>query len=211
MGRISSAAPESSVTTMRETPEFTVAPDLVEILRCAEGGDRHGRQVAPGIGRHCPEGRQCLLQRRATGDRDPAIAVAQRASCALREGAADQDRRMRLLHRLRPGHDRVEIHELAVVLGLGFGPDRLHRLDPFAHQLARGCRRRCRGSPSPRGSSRQPMPNRKRPPETWSSEATSLAVWIGSRWFHQAVAGAKLERGGGRRRHGQADEGSITS
>ena len=28
-----------------------------------------------------------------------------------------------------------------------------------------------------------PMPNRKRPPETWSIEATSLAVWIGSRWF----------------------------
>ena len=26
-----------------------------------------------------------------------------------------------------------------------------------------------------------PMPNRKRPPETWSIEATSFAVWIGSR------------------------------
>jgi len=28
-----------------------------------------------------------------------------------------------------------------------------------------------------------PMPNRKRPPETWSIEATSFAVWIVSRWF----------------------------
>ena len=28
-----------------------------------------------------------------------------------------------------------------------------------------------------------PMPNRKRPPETWSIEATSFAVWIGSRWL----------------------------
>jgi hypothetical protein len=26
-----------------------------------------------------------------------------------------------------------------------------------------------------------PIPNRKRPPETWSIEATCLAVWIGSR------------------------------
>ena len=27
-----------------------------------------------------------------------------------------------------------------------------------------------------------PTPKTKRPPETWSIEATSLAVWIGSRW-----------------------------
>ena len=27
-----------------------------------------------------------------------------------------------------------------------------------------------------------PIPNRKRPPEIWSIEATCLAVWIGSRW-----------------------------
>ena len=26
-----------------------------------------------------------------------------------------------------------------------------------------------------------PTPNRKRPPETWSSDATDFAVWIGSR------------------------------
>ena len=28
-----------------------------------------------------------------------------------------------------------------------------------------------------------PMPNRNRPPLTWSIEATSLAVWIVSRWI----------------------------
>ena len=28
-----------------------------------------------------------------------------------------------------------------------------------------------------------PTPNRKRPPDSRSSEATALAVWIGSRWF----------------------------
>ena len=28
-----------------------------------------------------------------------------------------------------------------------------------------------------------PTPNRKRPPEIWSIEATALAVWMGSRWL----------------------------
>ncbi len=27
------------------------------------------------------------------------------------------------------------------------------------------------------------MPNKNRPPETWSIEATSFAVWIVSRWM----------------------------
>ena len=27
------------------------------------------------------------------------------------------------------------------------------------------------------------MPNRKRPPETWSRDATAFAVWIVSRWM----------------------------
>ena len=34
---------------------------------------------------------------------------------------------------------RIEVDELAVIFGLRLGPDRLHRLDPLAHQLgARG-------------------------------------------------------------------------
>ena len=41
---------------------------------------------------------------------------------------------MRLLHRLRPRPDAIEVDELAVVRGLVLGPDRLHRLDPLAHQ-----------------------------------------------------------------------------
>ena len=49
---------------------------------------------------------------------------------------------MRLLHAFRPGHHLREVDELAVVFGLGLGPDRLHRLDALAHQLgARGERR----------------------------------------------------------------------
>jgi hypothetical protein len=42
---------------------------------------------------------------------------------------------MRLLDRLRPGHHRVELQELAVILGLRFRPDHLHGLDAFARQL----------------------------------------------------------------------------
>ena len=41
---------------------------------------------------------------------------------------------MRLLDRLRPAPDRVEVDVLAVVGGLVLGPDRLHRLDALAHQ-----------------------------------------------------------------------------
>ena len=32
-----------------------------------------------------------------------------------------------------------------------------------------------------------PMPNRKRPPLTWSIEATSFAVWIVSRWMTRQI------------------------
>src|SRR4051794_18905501 len=40
---------------------------------------------------------------------------------------------MRLLDRLRPAPDPVEVDMLAVVGGLILGPDHLHRLDPLAH------------------------------------------------------------------------------
>jgi hypothetical protein len=41
---------------------------------------------------------------------------------------------MRLLYRLGPAPDAVELDVLAVVAGLVLGPDRLHRLDPLAQQ-----------------------------------------------------------------------------
>ena len=41
---------------------------------------------------------------------------------------------MRLLHGARPREDRLEVDLFAVVLGALVGPDRLHRLDAFAHQ-----------------------------------------------------------------------------
>jgi hypothetical protein len=40
---------------------------------------------------------------------------------------------------LRPGHHRVEIHELAMILSLRLGPDFLHRLDTLARQLVTAC------------------------------------------------------------------------
>ena len=52
----------------------------------------------------------------------------------MREGAATEDRRVRLLHRLWPRHFR-KIDHFAVLLGLGLCPDLLHRLDALAHQL----------------------------------------------------------------------------
>src|ERR1700720_3336385 len=66
---------------------------------------------------------------------DPAVAVADRAARAVREGAADDDRRVRLLHRLRPSPHLWNLGDPAVIFGLGFGPDLLHRLDLLAHLL----------------------------------------------------------------------------
>src|SRR5436190_12461033 len=40
---------------------------------------------------------------------------------------------MRLLDRLRPGPDPIEVDMFAVVGGLVLGPDRLHGFDPLAH------------------------------------------------------------------------------
>ena len=47
--------------------------------------------------------------------------------------AADDDRRVRLLQRLRPAPDPLEVDVLAVVARLVGGPDLLHRLDALAH------------------------------------------------------------------------------
>src|SRR5204862_4150206 len=71
--------------------------------------------------------------------RDPAVAVRQRPAGGVREHAADDDGRVRLLHRLRPGHHRAEIDDLAVIFRLVLGPDCLHCLVLLTHLLeARG-------------------------------------------------------------------------
>src|ERR1700730_18663288 len=66
------------------------------------------------------------------------VAVTDRAARGEAEGAADDDRRMRLLHRLGPGHHRWKTDHLAVKFRLVLGPDLLHRLDLLAHLLRAG-------------------------------------------------------------------------
>src|SRR5579884_1704333 len=78
--------------------------------------------------------------RREAGDRarDPAVAIFDDAPQGVVALAAQQNRRMRLLLRLRPRPDRVEIDHRAVEGGFLFRPQRLHRQDPLAHQLEAG-------------------------------------------------------------------------
>ncbi len=84
---------------------------------------------------------RCLeLLRAAEPVRRPLVGVGEHAVEHLRAGAAQQHRRVRLLRRLGPAPDRVEVHELAVVLGLVLRPDLLHRLDPLAHELEAAAR-----------------------------------------------------------------------
>src|ERR1700722_7722957 len=61
----------------------------------------------------------------------PAVTVTNCPPGGVRERAADQHRRMRLLHRLRPGLDRIEADKLTVVFRRRLGPYRPHRLDGF--------------------------------------------------------------------------------
>ena len=79
------------------------------------------------------------------------------ATCANSVGpgaAADQHRRARLLHGLRPLPARLEAHELALEARHLVRPERLHREHRLAHARAAALAGRCRGPPSPRGSSR---------------------------------------------------------
>src|ERR1700730_12850452 len=107
----------------------------VEILAEAEQGDFDGGWIASGLPCHLAEFRQDIGDIAAPRHRNPTVAIADRAPRALREGAADMDRRVRLLYRFGPGDHRIEMHELSMVFGLGFRPDFLHRLDGFAHPL----------------------------------------------------------------------------
>ena len=59
----------------------------------------------------------------------------------MRESAADNNRRVRFLHRLRPTFHLWKIDQFAVILGLVFGPDGFHCFDPLAHQLETGLKR----------------------------------------------------------------------
>src|SRR4029077_19972497 len=72
--------------------------------------------------------------------RQPLVAVREHAVDHAVAVAANAERRMRLLDRLRPRPDPVEVHVTAVVGRLLLCPDRLHRLDALFQQ-AESCRR----------------------------------------------------------------------
>ena len=88
-----------------------------------------------------------------------------------------------LLHRFGPRRHRPEIDQLAVV----FGRRPWVQISFIASTRSRTrVWRVAKSVPWFSISSRfqpLPIPNRNRPLEIWSIEATSFAVWIGSRWF----------------------------
>src|SRR4051812_3009606 len=63
----------------------------------------------------------------------PTVAEGQHAIEHRRPVAADEHGRVWTLRGLRPGPDAIEVDVLAVIAGLVFGPDRLHRFDPLGH------------------------------------------------------------------------------
>src|SRR6266849_3676749 len=113
-----------------------VALDEVPVFRHAEDRDRQRRRVAPGLDDELPEIREKtehVAVFRPARVRHPAVTEGDRPPRAVGERAAHDHRRVRLLRRLRPGHHRRELDELAVVLRLRLRPDRLHGLDALAH------------------------------------------------------------------------------
>src|SRR4029077_14309152 len=96
-------------------------------------GQRGG--VAPGVLRHLAELRQHIERIGAAADRYPAVAIGDCALRGVRKAAADNDRWMRFLYRLRPLHHLVDLDELAGIFRLRLRPDCLHRLDALAHEL----------------------------------------------------------------------------
>src|SRR5262245_16279296 len=100
-------------------PDIAVALYLIEVGLLAADRDVHRVGIAAGLGAHLAKARDELDKRRralVSNLRHPAVAVAQSAARRIRKGAAHEDRRMRTLNRLGPGHNRIEVHEIAVIL-----------------------------------------------------------------------------------------------
>src|SRR5437762_2025506 len=103
------------------------------------GAEHRGRQrlgVTPLLFGHPAQPRELFPDLvAAAGTREPAVAIFDDAAQRVIALAAEDDRRVRLLRRLRPRPHLIEIDHLAVVFRLVLGPQRLHREDPLAHQL----------------------------------------------------------------------------
>ena len=116
-----------------------------------------------------------------------------------------QDRRVWFAVRLGVGPDRVEIHHLAVKLGLILGPQRLHRQDTLAHQLEARCVDRAvifhlLGIPAAADA------EHKSPARQLVQARHAFGGDDRIALRHQADAGAELERFGRRGGEGQRDE-----
>src|ERR1700676_830313 len=90
----------------------------VKILAEADQADFDRGWIASGLAYHLAEFRQGLGDITTPGRWNPTVAIADRAPCAMREGATDMDRRVRFPNRFGPGDHRIEMDELAMVFGL---------------------------------------------------------------------------------------------
>lgn len=100
--------------------------------------------------------------------------------------AADQDRQVRLLHRLGTQVGRIEVDEASVVLSGFVGPQRFDGLDALVEEGAAGLRFGAvvaQFFDVPAGAHAEHEPS----PEIRSMLAASLAVMIGSRWISNAM------------------------
>src|SRR5262249_52811486 len=80
----------------------------VKIIAEAERGHFDRSRIAAGLLYHLAEFREDLGYF-AAGGWNPTIPIADHAPRTIREGAADMDRRVWFLHRLRSGDHRIEI------------------------------------------------------------------------------------------------------
>ena len=90
-------------------PEIAVALQHIEILWRAAQRHRQGLRIAACFLGQLPQTRYELLGAAGTGGRglrDQPVAITDRPPRGKAEGAADDDRRVGFLHRLRPGHHR---------------------------------------------------------------------------------------------------------
>src|SRR5438094_4462336 len=107
-----------------EVPE---AREPRRVHRRAVDGHGDAARVPALLARQPPELRHPRLQvAGAHADREPAVAVVDDARERARAVAAEQDGRVRLLHRLRPRPEGLEAHEVALEGRLVLGPDVLH-------------------------------------------------------------------------------------
>src|SRR4051794_35222104 len=70
-----------------------------------------------------------------TGESVPSVTILHCPACSVGISASDDDRRMRLLNRLRVGDHGAEIDKCAVIFSLILCPDGPHGFHPLLHEL----------------------------------------------------------------------------